>query len=345
MKKYNLSVIIPAYNVEKYIGFCLDSVLGQGIPEEEYEIICINDGSSDNTQKVIEEYVTKHSNIMLINQKNSGVSASRNAGINAAKGKYISFLDGDDFWMPQSFIQIYRYASDQNYWSQKVSPPNVLYYSGVRGCIEDFELLRERSNAKSLIVSSPESGHDFISRKEFNNGVWLYCVSREFLDKINLRFAEDKLCEDGPFTAELLLKAEKIQYFDIDVYFYVIRSNSITTTRDEDRIAKLQDGFRYAISVFSTLIKEHPNMPTKCLARIRTRRDSYVFFMLLRYLRSGNIKGFRTAVKQLKTENLYPIKNFPDDNYPGVKWKALTMLINTSSVCEVFIILRKILKS
>ena len=93
-KTIQISVIIPAYNVEQYIQECLDSVISQ--ENIKLEIICINDGSTDSTGAIIEKYVDHFSNIILYSQNNKGLSASRNKGIELASGRYIYFLDGDD---------------------------------------------------------------------------------------------------------------------------------------------------------------------------------------------------------------------------------------------------------
>ena len=90
------SIIIPCYNVEEYVGACIDSVLVQ--EEKDFEIVLVNDGSKDNTLSVLEEYKKKNSNIRIINQENSGVSSARNKGLLAAKGSYVLFLDADDIY-------------------------------------------------------------------------------------------------------------------------------------------------------------------------------------------------------------------------------------------------------
>ena len=90
-----LSVIIPVYNVEPYLEQCLDSVINQTY--KNLEIICINDGSTDNSLKILEKYQKKDNRIKLINQKNKGLSEARNAGLDVAKGEYIAFVDSDDY--------------------------------------------------------------------------------------------------------------------------------------------------------------------------------------------------------------------------------------------------------
>ncbi len=92
--KMFLSIIIPVYNGEQYISACLDSCLEQDISD--YEIICINDGSVDNSLCILKEYSAKHPNIVLIDKENEGVSAARNDGLDASRGMYIMFVDADD---------------------------------------------------------------------------------------------------------------------------------------------------------------------------------------------------------------------------------------------------------
>ena len=107
-KQPKVSVIIPVYNVEQYLSRCLDSVISQNF--NDMEIICINDGSKDASLRILEEYAGKDSRIVIIDKKNAGVSAARNDGIAAAKGEYLAFLDGDDFWEADCLAKIYQEA-------------------------------------------------------------------------------------------------------------------------------------------------------------------------------------------------------------------------------------------
>ena len=91
-----ISFIVPVYNTEKYLYACLDSLLDQDLSPDEYEIICINDGSTDNSLAVLKKYEAEYKNIFVINQRNSGVCQARNAGLLKAKGEYIWFIDSDD---------------------------------------------------------------------------------------------------------------------------------------------------------------------------------------------------------------------------------------------------------
>ena len=109
VNKYNnllLSIIIPAYNVEKYIGECLDSLTRQNFNASLYEVIIINDGSTDSTEKIALEYSSKYNYIKVFSQTNQGVSIARNTGLKIATGKYVTFLDSDDFVSDNIYINI-----------------------------------------------------------------------------------------------------------------------------------------------------------------------------------------------------------------------------------------------
>lgn len=103
-----LSIIIPVYNAEKYLTECLDSCISQDIPSHDYEIICVNDGSTDGSGDVLLQHQEKYDNIVVISQSNAGVSAARNAGIDAARGDYIWFIDADDFIEENILLKLYK---------------------------------------------------------------------------------------------------------------------------------------------------------------------------------------------------------------------------------------------
>ena len=109
MKTPLLSIVVPMYNSELYIEECLASLSNQGLAENQYEIIVINDGSTDNSYAVVERYSAGRSNIRLINQQNAGQSAARNRGIDEAKGKYLCFVDSDDFWILNRMCYVIKY--------------------------------------------------------------------------------------------------------------------------------------------------------------------------------------------------------------------------------------------
>lgn len=131
MKK--ISVIVPVYKVEEFLPQCLDSILAQTLTE--MEIICVNDGSPDNSLKILEEYAKKDDRIVIINQKNGGLSSARNTGIKSATGEYIGFVDSDDWIEPDFYHNLYQAAKEHNadivgtgFYSVKNNKKKISYF-------------------------------------------------------------------------------------------------------------------------------------------------------------------------------------------------------------------------
>ena len=109
-----LSIIVPLYNSEKYLPKCLDSLLDQDIQESEYEIILVDDGSPDNSRFIAGEYARAHSNIVVISQANKGTSGARNTGLRHASGKYVYFVDPDDYILNNSLSRLLRHMEEKS---------------------------------------------------------------------------------------------------------------------------------------------------------------------------------------------------------------------------------------
>lgn len=126
LKNPDISIIVPVYNVEKYLPQCLESLINQTYAN--IEIICVNDGSTDNSLEILDKYAKRDSRIIVINQKNSGVSVARNAALKIISGKYLMFVDGDD-WIElnnceTAYNLIEKYNADVVMWSYIREYPN-----------------------------------------------------------------------------------------------------------------------------------------------------------------------------------------------------------------------------
>lgn len=195
-----VSVIVPAYNVEKYIGRCLDSLLNQTL--KEIEIIVINDGSTDSTGIIIDEYAKKDLRIRAIHQKNLGSSAARNRGIKEARGKYIGYLDSDDYADSFYYENMIAYA-ERNKLDIVVS--NFIKENSSKSEVkQDFDI-----KGKTWIA-----GKDYIEEIFLGNGypnVWDKIVSKELYDKGKVRFKEGIfLGDDIVVTVKLGYLASKV---------------------------------------------------------------------------------------------------------------------------------------
>lgn len=213
-----ISIIIPAYNIADYIGICLDSLLKQTY--KNLEIIVVDDGSSDNTGKIVDEYTVKYQNIKVIHKKNAGVSAARNSGIDIASGDYIGFVDGDDTVDEEMFEILVdnaiKYDADISHCGYKmVFPSRVDYYYNT-------EILVEQDKKLGLV--------DLITGKRIEPGLCNKLYKKELFKGI--RINEDiKINEDLLLNYYLFKQSSKSIFYDICLYNYNVRKNSASTSK------------------------------------------------------------------------------------------------------------------
>lgn len=207
-----ISVIIPVYNTEKYLKQCLDSVLSQELSD--YEIICINDGSTDSSYKILNEYASIYKKIKLINIKNSGVSAARNIGLKYAEGEYILFVDSDDWIEPNSLEKLYDCIKKKNV--DILEFRNDSYCESVRSTGNFFEIENYENNT--------------LNKVDLLYTLWNKLYKNEFIRKNNIYFPEGlKNAEDGVFNLLCLYAKPKFDICKELVYHYrFLRENSAT---------------------------------------------------------------------------------------------------------------------
>lgn len=226
-----VSFIVPAYNVEKYIKKTIESLLKQ--TEDDFELIVIDDGSTDHTCRIVEEFLKKASfkNYRIIKKENGGVSSARNVGIRNALGKYLIFLDGDDYVAPGLVEKIKTVTSKDTFdmvlWKfESVSEENV----------KESLQFPQHGLKERIIYDGLEILRKIFVEKNF----WIWTTSaaylREMIVKNNL-FYNEKLTagEDIEFIIKSLANSSKITFIDDTLSYYVQRSGSITKTFDERR--------------------------------------------------------------------------------------------------------------
>lgn len=223
------SVIIPVYNVEAYLRDCLDSVLKQTFAD--WEAVCVNDGSTDGSADILNEYAARESRLKVITQPNGGLSVARNTGIKAAEGEYVLFLDSDD-WLEENALEVL---------SANLDGEDMLCFSGRRF----FESEKAFHDADQLKPQSYASGMDYYNENALLARDFAFvCVvlriyKREFLSRHNLQFKEGIFHEDNLFTPLACYYAGKVKVINDCLYDYRVRSNSITTTVNIKRLRDL----------------------------------------------------------------------------------------------------------
>lgn len=231
-KKTVFSVIIPVYNVEKYLHQCVDSVLTQNF--NRYEIILVNDGSTDNSGKICDEYAQKYPNIKVIHKQNGGLSDARNFGIKEAKGEYVMLLDSDDFWEGEGVM------SDLYNIIQEKERPDLI--------IHGYTIFSSPENKRKIIVDKSRiTSNQFkddslsliVSNVYNSTGCWKI-VKKELIIKNDLFFEKNILHEDAAWCFDLLLHIQTYELYDSEFYCYRIgRGGSITTNIKSKNILDL----------------------------------------------------------------------------------------------------------
>lgn len=210
----DISIIIPAYNAEKYIDKCLQSIINQ--TKKEIEIIVINDGSKDSTEKIIKKIKDKR--IKYIKQENKGIGKTRNNGIEKAEGKYLMFIDSDDYIAKDMCEKLFNKAENN-----KLDMVMCDFYKEFdNGNIEEVHTpYFENASLKE----NPDIITEYLCP-------WGRLYSRKMIIDNNIRFVENLKYEDAPFVIEALDRAKKIGKIQDPLYYYLIHGNSETTVVD-----------------------------------------------------------------------------------------------------------------
>ena len=218
-----VSVIVPVYNVEAYIAECLCSVQDQTFAN--FEVIAVNDGSTDDSLLILQEFAKEDARFKVINQQNAGQSAARNAGMKVATGKYIFFLDSDDFLAPDALEKVVALA-------QATDADIVVYdyylfdtQTGNTGFYRDQQLFK-RLDGFTLTMREAPQLLQFV-------GVWDRLFKREFLELHNFQFPEGRLYEDHLFCVETELKANKIVLKADHLYYWRQNVKGSTTNTEK----------------------------------------------------------------------------------------------------------------
>ena len=223
-KQELVSIIVPVYKVEKYLDRCVDSLVSQTY--ENIEIILVDDGSPDNSGKICDEWANKDERIKVIHKKNSGVSATRNIGISESTGKYLIFVDSDD-WLEQNAIELLY---------NKIVTENVDMVSGSYFINTDETEKTIATNSlykmnKKFLLNTKEFEEKIL--KSFLNGkipgyLWLFIIKKDLINS-DKPFKENiSLAEDLVFLIDIFTRAQSMYFYDISHYHYYINSNGLT---------------------------------------------------------------------------------------------------------------------
>lgn len=217
-----LSIIVPVYNAEPYFRPCLESIFKQGMADDDFEAILVNDGCNDNSFDTVKDITAAHHNISIIEQKNQGLSVARNNGLKSATGQYVLFADSDDIIIDHTLPQLLEYAM--------ASQADMVIGDFVKLSSDEIADYSQPANAECqhFIVSGTDFFLQHFNPKECF--VWRTLFRREFLVNNQLGFIPGIYYEDIPFTIECYLRAEKCQRVSLPFYLYRHHPNSIVAS-------------------------------------------------------------------------------------------------------------------
>jgi glycosyltransferase involved in cell wall biosynthesis len=294
-----LSIIVPIYNVEKYLAKCLHSILSISLDKDLYEVILVNDGSSDKSADIAQEICMYNSNVILCSQENHGLSAARNHGLTKATGKYIWFVDSDDYIESQNVDRIINIL---------MSNEDIDIVMGIYNYVN--------SNFTKVIndnVANPGqiiSGKDALLNGYNPGGVWRLIYKRSFITENNLDLYVGISREDVEFNLKAMTLAQKVFVTDIIIYNYIKHINTLTT-------ATTREGLYFNISsdivVHNSIIKFTQEIRDKELRLNLTKRvNSIIFGMLLGLIRNKepliDLSFKQQLISDMRINGVYPLR-------------------------------------
>lgn len=301
MKTYNYSIIIPIYNVEKFLKNCLDSVVNQTY--KNFEVITIVDKCDDNSEKIVDKYIKKYDWIKIY-EEHTGLAKARNIGIQKAIGDYIVLLDSDDY-LENDFLETINKALNDK--------PDILRFQ-VRDIINDKKI---DYNEIGFDTTTGTEAFNKIIKYHYIENAWAYVYKRDYFIKNNFKYMENCIAEDYGLTPLVIVKAETVKSISYIGYNYVQRKNSLMSNTDyTKKIKKMNDMLKQ-----SDYVKEQIKNAENVEAVLRFLDNSLIYYSTT--LKYNDYKKYN---KILKKKNCYkhPIEN-------GLKTKIRSLIIKINS--------------
>lgn len=288
-----LSVVVPIYQVEQYLPRCVDSLLNQDLSSDEYEIILVDDGSPDRCGEICDEYASCYANIKVVHRENGGLSAARNSGIDVAQGKYIQFVDSDDYLEPNVLKTMVEKMEDDDLDVLRFNYQNVN---------EKGEVIHPNKDSKRFVDYSGNvcDGLTFLNERLGPACyAWQFIIRRELVN--GCTFKEGIYFEDTEWTPRLLLKGNRVSSTELFVYSYLIRTGSITKSIEKEKKKKVVQDM---LSVIGFLQQQKTNLKDKRWFDVMT---TYMALSIVSYVTTHCYEMKREVVCNLKEKNIFPL--------------------------------------
>lgn len=304
-----LSIIVPVYNVEQTLERCVESIVNQDICVDNYEVIMVNDGSTDQSQAVANRLVSKYSNVVLINQENQGLSGARNTGMRNAHGKYLMFVDSDDYISSNCLRKLI----------------DTCEKNGLEVCHFSLTSVRKRGNFRgsigSLKTTTIYSGYDILLDGRLIGSACSNVYLKSFLDKHQLMFYRGITHEDVEFSMRLYCHLKRLMIVEDEIYFYTYNTSSLS--KDKKSIEK-ENKYVCDSAIVAKLSKDYVNnnnvppfIKDLVIRRINTSVVGHLFSLLMKPFCLVEI--VENLLKAYRENGLYPIKG------KFLNWKTMIL--------------------
>ena len=302
-----LSIVVPAYNVERELEKCIESCLKQDIPKDSYEIIIVNDGATDNTLQVATDIAAKYECVSVVNQNNMGLSGARNTGLKYAKGKYVWFIDSDDYIKPNVLGNMIRQTDDINLDCLFFRLQRVFDDDSFRCEVDDYECVQPNVTRNAIL-----SGRDAILQGYNPSSVCAILFNVEFLRKHRLQFMLGIYHEDAEFTYRMISKAQRIMFIADAPYLYFTHAGTMTRSKNINSLIKnrVDD-----IAVAQSYLKLAQELRDDSkLSTVITRRAKSILFGLLWEMWQNRKEWGKNGINEriitkMEGEQLYPLRS------------------------------------
>lgn len=291
-----LSIIVPIYNVERYLPKCVDSLLAQDIESPIYEIILVDDGSTDGSATIADSYAARYSTIRTIHQTNRGLSAARNAGLRIARGEYVQFVDSDDYLEPNVLGALLSKMEEEHLDALRFDYQNV----DENYCV--FEPYRVHRSFVDYTDNKVDGLSFLTNRLGYGCYAWQFMIRAELLQ--NCLFTEGIYFEDTDWTPRMLAGAKYVTSVSAVVYNYLMRRDSITQSVSLQKKQKLIDDKMYLLDSLSA------QMADKVDKRWYQGMIAATIISALGMIATDFFRDRKGYLEKVKAKNVYPLSTF-----------------------------------
>jgi len=291
----NVSVVVPVYNVELYLEKCIRSISEQNYPNEDYEIIAVNDGATDSSPQILSLLQEEITNLVVVKQENQGLSGARNTGFDNAKGKYIICVDSDDYILPEALQFLVKMAEDNDI--------DILEF-GANGVDE------KEQTTYSVTASTNKkvyTGEEYLSKISYMYSACNKVYKTAFLNAHALRFMERVFIEDIEFNTRAVHKAQRVMATDYVAAHFLQREGSITRSVNFQKKKKMINDIYAVMNSINNYTENRVTSSSIAYVPLKERISSLIATLLLRVIKYSKDPAVkRDIIDKLRKQNLYP---------------------------------------